>query len=81
MLPSLEDNGQLSLVVLASTTGPNASVPPRPAVDIHECYQFKGTFVGSRPPNETDLAAFQECRERFVKLIPPLFGFTVGNSQ
>ena len=76
LIPRLEHNKQLSLLVLASTTGPNASVPPQPAVDAHECYQFKGTFVGSRPLNEEDVTAFQECRERCVKLLQPMFGFT-----
>ena len=75
LIPRLEDNKQFSLLVAGSSTGPNASVPSRP-IYSHECYQFKGTYLGSRPPNEEDLAAFQECREHFVNLFQPLFGFT-----
>jgi hypothetical protein len=80
LIARLEDNKQFSLVVAGSTTGPNASVPPQPAMDAHECYQFKGTYLESRPPNEADLAAFRDCRERFVKVVQPLFGFTDGGA-
>jgi hypothetical protein len=35
----------------------------------HETYQFKGDFAGSRAPSPTDRAAFESCRERFVRAV------------
>src|SRR5262245_34475931 len=32
----------------------------------HECYQFKGRYLGSRPADGTDLPVFESCRQRFV---------------
>ena len=77
---SLEDNGRFALLVVGSTTGPKASKPPSPAVDSHECYQFKGTYVASRPANDADIAVVDQTRERFQKLFIPLFGFSEEGS-
>ena len=76
LIPSLEDNAQLALTVVGSTTGPKASRPPTPAVDSHECYQFKGDYIGSRPSSDDDIALVGETRERFKNLYVPLFGFS-----
>ena len=80
LITSLEDNGRFALTVLGSTTGPKASNPPRPDVDAHECYQFKGTYVDSRPTNDADIAVVDQTRERFQKLFIPLFGFSEEGS-
>jgi hypothetical protein len=69
LVSSLEDNGRFSFTVLGSTSGPRASNPPNPAVDFHECYQFKGDYEG-------DLALVKRKREQFKVLFQPLFGFS-----
>ncbi len=76
LIPCLEDNGQLTFVVLGSTSGPKASKPPNPAVDAHECYQFKGDHVGTRPASDGDISVVDRIGERFRKLWVPLFGFS-----
>ena len=73
---SFEDNGRFSLIVVGSTTGPRASNPPSPAVDSHECYQFKGDHVASRPANEADIAVSEQTSKRFQELFRPMFGFS-----
>jgi len=76
LISSLEDNGQFSFTVLGSTSGPRASNPPNPGVDFHECYQFKGDYVASRPGNEGDLPLVRRKGEQFKALFQPLFGFS-----
>ncbi|MGH9462342.1 MAG: hypothetical protein ACRD1X_14065 [Vicinamibacteria bacterium] len=76
LVSSLEDNGRFSFTVLGSTSGPRASNPPNPAVDLHECYQFKGAYVASRPATESDLAVVKQKAEQFRVLFQPLFGFS-----
>ncbi|HXV62623.1 MAG TPA: hypothetical protein VEK15_18125 [Vicinamibacteria bacterium] len=76
LLPSLEENGKFSFTVLASTSGPRASHPPNPTVDLHECYQFKGAFLGYRPANERDLPLVNQKAEQFKAIFQPIFGFS-----
>jgi hypothetical protein len=76
LIPSLEDNGRFSFTTLGSTTGPRVSHPPNPCVDFHECYQFKGDYVTSRPANEGDLPLVHRTAEQFKALFQPLFGFS-----
>jgi len=76
LMPSLQDNGQFALTVLGSTSGPKASKPPRPDVDFHECYQFKGDYATSRLANAADAAVVERKGESFRKLFVPLFGFS-----
>jgi hypothetical protein len=50
----------------------NVAECPRLAVTIehvgpHETYQFKGDFAGTRLMGETERAAFEACRARFVR--------------
>lgn len=80
LIRSLEDNGRLALLVVGSTTGPKASKPPSPAVDAHECYQFKGDFVGSRPAADADIPVADQTRKGFQELFMPLFGFSEEGS-
>jgi hypothetical protein len=61
LIPSLEDNGHFALTVCE--------------IPSHETYQFKGSFVGSRPVGETDIATFRQCRERFVERISAILGY------
>lgn len=60
LLRSLNDNRQFALTV--EQTG------------SHETYQFKGEYIDSRSPNEADLAAFEQARERFGKDMNQFFG-------
>lgn len=76
LIPSLEDNGRFSFTVLGSTSGPRASNPPNPGVDFHECYQFKGDYVASRPANEADVTLVNQKGKQFKALFQPLFGFS-----
>jgi hypothetical protein len=76
LIPSLEDNGRFSFTALGSTSGPQRSQPPNPGVDFHECYQFKGDFVASRPANEADHDLVNRTAEKFKVLFQPLFGFS-----
>jgi hypothetical protein len=76
LIRSLEDNGRFALLVVGSTTGPKASKPPNPAVDYHECYQFKGDYVGSRRAADGDISVVYQTRRRFQELFRPLFGFS-----
>ena len=76
LLPSLENNGRFSLVALGSTCGPQASHPPNLSVDFHECYQFKGHFVGLRSAGEGDHPLVERTAERFKALFQPMFGFS-----
>lgn len=55
LIESLQSNGQFAMV--AERIGP------------HECYQYKGRFVDSRPPKPADEALFVACRERFVAAV------------
>lgn len=75
-LASLEDNGRFALTVLGSTSGRRASNPPNPAVDFHECYQFKGEYVRSRPAQEADQLLVRQKGAQFYALFHPLFGFS-----
>lgn len=76
LVPSLENNGQFALTVLGSTAGPKASRPPKPDVDFHECYQFKGTYLASRPADETDGVVVDRTEKRFHQLLGPLMGLS-----
>src|SRR5262245_29499242 len=60
LLPSLEHNGQFALTVCE--------------VPSHETYQFKGSYVGSRPVQAEDLSVYESYRRRFVERICSLFG-------
>ena len=60
LLPSLEDNGQFALTVSEAPS--------------HETYQFKGTYVGTRPIQESDLAAYERLKRRFTERISKAFG-------
>ncbi len=35
----------------------------------HECYQFKGRHVDSRPAGAADRAVYESCRQRFVDAV------------
>jgi hypothetical protein len=61
LIPSLEDNGQFALTVCEMPS--------------HETYQFKGSYVGSRPVGEADTATFRQCREQFVERISVVLGY------
>ena len=61
LIPSLEDNGQFAFTVCEMPS--------------HETYQFKGSFVESRPVGEADIATFRQCRERFVERISAILGY------
>lgn len=76
LIPSLEDNGRFSFTTLASTTGPRVSHPPNPRVDFHECYQFKGVYVTSRPANQDDFHLVEKTARQFKALFQPMFGFS-----
>ena len=60
LMGPLEDNGQLAMT--AEKIGP------------HETYQFKGRYVGSRPPCAADVALVEACRERFVVDVQRAYG-------
>jgi len=60
LLPSLEDNGKFALTV--------SDMPS------HETYQFKGTYTGSRPIQESDMAAHERLRRRFTERVSNEFG-------
>jgi hypothetical protein len=60
LISSLEDNGQLALTI--------------EQIGSHETYQFKGNYIGSTPPNSTDLAAHQRIKNRFAQLVSQTFG-------
>jgi hypothetical protein len=52
----------------------DVAVCPRLALTMenigpHETYQFKGDFAGSRAPGPAERAAFERCRERFVRAV------------
>lgn len=55
LMESLEDNGRFAMT--AEVIGP------------HETYQFKGTWVGSRPATEADRPVHEACRGRFVEAV------------
>src|SRR5262249_52838178 len=57
---SLEDNGQFSLTV--------------EQIGTHETYQFKGKFMGSAEPTDSDCAAHCRVTDRFATAINSLFG-------
>jgi hypothetical protein len=78
LIPALEDNGQFAFTVLGSGSGPRASNPPNPSVDFHECYQFKGSYVASRPANEGDFPLAEQKAKQFGALLQPLFGLSEG---
>jgi hypothetical protein len=40
----------------------------------HECYQFKGRYLDSRPATAADRPVFEACRGRFVESVRRLFG-------
>ena len=61
LISSLEDNGQFALTVCEMPS--------------HETYQFKGSYVGSRPLGEADIATFTQCREQFVERISAILGY------
>jgi hypothetical protein len=60
LLPSLEDNGQFALTV--------CDMPS------HETYQLKGTYVGSRPLQDSDWAAHERLKRRFTERVSAEFG-------
>lgn len=60
LLSSLEDNGRFALTV--------------EQVGSHETYQFKGEYVDSRAPGAADIAIFEQCRERFGKVVSSVYG-------
>jgi hypothetical protein len=60
LVESLEDNGQLALT--AEVIGP------------HETYQFKGSYVDSRPARASDRALAEACSERFVRAVRQAYG-------
>ncbi len=60
LLPSLEDNGQFALTV--------SDMPS------HETYQFKGSYIGSRPIQDSDLVAHEGLKQRFTERISTEFG-------
>lgn len=62
LMESVEDNGQFSLTI--EEIGP------------HEAYQFKGRFVDAQPCVEADRHAAERVRERFVKVVSPMFGMS-----
>jgi hypothetical protein len=62
LLSSLEDNGELSVTVSEAPS--------------HRTYQFKGTFVGTEPVREKDLAAFRSYRDEASGRIHELFGLS-----
>jgi hypothetical protein len=63
LLPSLEDNGQFAVTV--------CDMPS------HETYQFKGSYAGSRPIEDPDLAVYEQFRQRFAERLHALLGFPV----
>ena len=67
LISSLEDNGQFALTV--------------EQVGSHETYQFKGEYVDSGPCDEADIVAFEQCRERFGKIVSSLFGLSEEVTQ
>jgi hypothetical protein len=62
LLPSLEGNGHFALTVCE--------------VPSHETYQFKGSYIGSRPIEQEDLSVYENYRKRFVERVCGLFGFS-----
>lgn len=76
LLEALEANGRFSVTLLGSLTGPRAGNPPVPSVDFHECYQFKGDFIESRPAGDGDLPLVRRKAEQFRSLFQPIFGFS-----
>jgi hypothetical protein len=67
LLSSLADNGQFALTV--------------EQIGTHETYQFKGDYVGSRPPDEADLVVFERCRERFGKVVSSFYPYSEEQSR
>jgi len=55
LLDSLEANRQFA--VMAEWIGP------------HECYQYKGSYLDSRPATASDRLVYETCRERFVAAV------------
>ena len=60
LVERLERHGALALT--AEVIGP------------HECYQFKGRYVDSRPATASDRPVFEACRQRFVDAVKGHFG-------
>lgn len=58
---SLQDNGEFAVTVCE--------------LPSHETYQFKGSYVGSRPVDDTDLLLYERCRGRFAERVSALLGF------
>jgi hypothetical protein len=56
----LERHGEIALTV--EVIGP------------HECYQFKGRYLESRPASPSDRPVFEACRLRFVEAVRRLLG-------
>ena len=40
----------------------------------HECYQFKGRYLDSRPATGADRPVYEACRQRFVTAVSRQFG-------
>jgi hypothetical protein len=59
LVESLEDNGQVALVVEEFPS--------------HETYQFKGRYLGHRPLEPGDLDAIERIRDRFERSMKPLY--------
>jgi hypothetical protein len=60
LVDRLSQNGHVALA--AEVIGP------------HECYQFKGRYLDSRPASPADREVFESCRRRFVESVRRLLG-------
>jgi hypothetical protein len=61
LISSLEDNGQFALTI--------------EQIGSHETYQFKGDYVDSGLPTDTDIANHERITTRFAKVVSQIFGF------
>jgi hypothetical protein len=55
LLDAMRDNGAFAM---------NAEV-----IGPHECYQFKGRYLDSRPPRTADRRLYDACRRRFADAV------------
>ena len=69
LIASLEANGQVAVTLSASVRGLDSEDPLQALLAAHECYQFKGEYIGSRPVNEDDLAIHRAMTERAIKIL------------
>jgi hypothetical protein len=60
LVRNLEDNQQIAMTI--------------EQLGSHETYQFKGRFIDVHQPDDKDLAAVEQIRERFTEFMSPRVG-------